>query len=161
MKNPTTDDPHDLQRFLRAQEPTYATALAELRSGQKRSHWMWFIFPQIEGLGQSPTSKYYAIKSLAEARAYLQHPVLGSRLRECAEAVLAIEGRSAAEIFGFPDDLKLRSSMTLFAALDGPNSVFARVLERFYGGRPDEQTLRIVGLQDFTALPGDPTPTPH
>ncbi|MBP8864399.1 MAG: DUF1810 family protein, partial [Anaerolineae bacterium] len=90
-----------------------------------------------------------------------QHPVLGSRLQECAEAVLAIEGRSAAEIFGFPDDLKLRSSMTLFAALAGPNSVFARVLERFYGGRPDEQTLRIVGLQDFTALPGDPTPTPH
>jgi len=161
MKNPTTDDPHDLQRFLRAQEPTYATALAELRSGQKRSHWMWFIFPQIEGLGQSPTSKYYAIKSLTEAQAYLQHPVLGPRLRECAEAILAIEDRSAAEIFGFPDDLKLRSSMTLFAALAGADSVFARVLERFYDGRPDGQTLRIVGLQDFTGSPGDSNPRPH
>ncbi|HOS80441.1 MAG TPA: DUF1810 domain-containing protein [Anaerolineae bacterium] len=161
MKNPITDDPYDLQRFLRAQEPIYATALAELRGGQKRSHWMWFIFPQIEGLGQSPTSKYYAIKSLAEAQAYLQHPLLGPRLQECAEAVLAIEGRSAAEIFGFPDDLKLRSSMTLFAALAGPDSVFARVLERFYDGRPDEQTLQIGGLQDFTGSPGAPNPRPH
>ena len=161
MKNPITNDPYDLQRFLRAQEPIYATALAELRGGQKRSHWMWFIFPQIEGLGQSPTSKYYAIKSLAEAQAYLQHPLLGPRLQECAEAVLAIEGRSAAEIFGFPDDLKLRSSMTLFAALAGPDSVFARVLERFYDGRPDEQTLRIGGLQDFTGSPGAPNPRPH
>lgn len=161
MKNPITDDPYDLQRFLRAQEPIYATALAELRGGQKRSHWMWFIFPQIEGLGQSPTSKYYAIKSLTEAQAYLQHPVLGPRLRECAEAILAIEGRSAAEIFGFPDDLKLRSSMTLFAALAGADSVFARVLERFYDGRPDGQTLRIVGLQDFTGSPGDSNPRPH
>ena len=161
MKNPMTDDPYDLQRFLRAQEPIYATALAELRGGQKRSHWMWFIFPQIEGLGQSPTSKYYAIKSLAEAQAYLQHPLLGPRLQECAEAVLAIEGRSAAEIFGFPDDLKLRSSMTLFAALAGPDSVFARVLERFYDGRPDEQTLQIAGLQDFTGSPGAPNSRPH
>ena len=109
-------DPHDLSRFVQAQAADYARALDEIRSGRKRSHWMWYIFPQFAGLGSSPTSRRYAIKSLAEAEAYLRHPVLGPRLRACAEAVLAVEGRSASEIFGTPDDMKLRSSATLLIA---------------------------------------------
>ncbi|MFN2285766.1 MAG: DUF1810 domain-containing protein, partial [Anaerolineae bacterium] len=111
------DDAFDLSRFLKAQEPVYARVLSELRGGQKRTHWMWFIFPQIDGLGFSATTKYYAIKSLTEARYYLEHPVLAARLLECAEAVLAVKGRSISEIFGYPDDLKLKSSMTLFACV--------------------------------------------
>jgi uncharacterized protein (DUF1810 family) len=134
----------DLDRYLSAQTSVYGEALAELRSGQKRSHWMWFIFPQIEGLGHSATSIRYAIKSLEEARAYLNHPVLGSRLRECAEAVCAVEGRTASDIFGFPDDLKLRSSMTLFAAVAEPKSVFIRVLEKYFQGKQDERTLQLL-----------------
>ncbi len=137
----------DLERFLSAQAPVYGQALAELRRGQKRSHWMWFVFPQIEGLGHSSTSIHYAIKSLEEARAYLKHPVLGSRLRECAEAVYAVEGHTASDIFGFPDDLKLRSSMTLFAAVAEPESVFLRVLEKYFQGKQDERTLQLLKRQ--------------
>ncbi len=138
-------DPYDLMRFLSAQEPVFDRVLAELRSGQKRSHWMWFIFPQIAGLGNSPTSRYYAIQSLEEARAYLNHPILGPRLVQCAEILLGIEGRSASEIFDFPDDLKLRSFMTLFDRVMDSPSVFSRVLEKYYGGKQDEATLKILG----------------
>ena len=141
----TADDPYDLDRFVKAQAETYERALAELRSGQKRTHWMWYIFPQLDGLAFSATSKRYAIKSLEEARAYLGHSLLGSRLQECAEAVLRIEGRSAAAIFGSPDDLKLRSCATLFASVSPPGSVFDRVLERYYGSERDGRTLRLLG----------------
>jgi uncharacterized protein (DUF1810 family) len=137
-----TADPFNLQRFVRAQAGVYEEALAELGSGRKRTHWMWFIFPQIQGLGYSATSRHYAIKSLAEAREYLRHPVLGPRLLACAEAVLAVEGRSASAIFSYPDDLKLHSSMTLFAAAAGPDSAFARVLDKYFAGSQDEGTLR-------------------
>lgn len=112
-----TDDPYDLSRFVRAQEDDYAQALAELVSGRKRSHWMWYVFPQFDGLAFSSTSKLYSIKSVAEAKAYLAHPLLGPRLLECAEAVVRVEGRSATEIFGSPDDLKLKSCATLFGSL--------------------------------------------
>src|SRR5512134_731959 len=122
------NDPYDLNRFISAQEGIYDRVLAELRGGQKRTHWMWYIFPQIDGLGHSPTTRHYAIKSLEEARRYLSHPVLGARLVECAESVLAVQGRSASDIFGYPDDMKLQSSMTLFARVAGPRSVFERVL---------------------------------
>jgi len=127
-------DPFDLDRFVSAQDQggTYARARAELRQGRKVSHWMWFVFPQIEGLGRSPTAQRYAIASLAEARAYLEHPLLGARLRECAAALLAVEGRSAAEILGGVDALKLRSSMTLFSRADPAEPLFGAVLERFY-----------------------------
>jgi uncharacterized protein (DUF1810 family) len=140
-------EPYDLNRFITAQEGVYDRALAELRDGMKRSHWMWFIFPQIEGLGQSPTSRHYSIKSLEEARQYLSHPVLGQRLTECSEAVLAVKGQSASDIFGHPDDWKLQSSMTLFELVSGPDSVFARVLEKYYAGKRDTKTLQIVGKQ--------------
>ncbi len=135
------DDPYDFDRFVRAQEPDYARALSELRAGQKRSHWMWYIFPQIQGLGGSAMSRRYSIKSEAEAKAYLEHPVLGARLRECFAAVKNIEGRSALEIFGSPDDLKLRSSATLFAAVSD-DAVFEDVLQKYFGGAHDEATLR-------------------
>jgi uncharacterized protein (DUF1810 family) len=130
----------DLDRFASAQAGVYADALAELKAGRKRTHWMWFIFPQIAGLGFSPAAQRYAIASLDEARAYLAHPVLGPRLRECAQTLLAVDGMSAREILGYPDDLKLRSSMTLFArAADDPD-VFEAVLDRYYDG-PDPRTL--------------------
>jgi uncharacterized protein (DUF1810 family) len=137
-------DPFDLRRFVRAQEDVYDAALAELRGGRKRTHWMWFIFPQIDGLGHSSTSQYYAIKSIEEARRYLDHPILGARLRECAETVLAIEGRTAGQIFGYPDDRKLRSSMTLFARAAGSGAVFDRVLDKYFGGEPDARTLALL-----------------
>jgi uncharacterized protein (DUF1810 family) len=140
------DDPHDLNRFLQAQADDYGQVLSEIRSGRKRSHWMWYIFPQYDGLGFSPTTRHYAIKSLAEAKAYLSHPVLGPRLVECAEAALGVQGKSASEIFGSPDDLKLRSCATLFACASPPGSVFARVLDRFFQGRRDGQTLRLLGM---------------
>jgi len=144
------DDPFDLERFVSAQDRIYDRALAELRSGRKRSHWMWFVFPQVEGLGHSSTARRYAIRSAKEAGRYLDHPVLGTRLVECAEALLAVEGRSASEILGYPDDLKLKSSMTLFEKAAGEGSVFTRVLEKYYGGERDPETLRILaGL--FTA----------
>lgn len=139
-----TTTPFNLERFVAAQARVYANALGELRGGCKRTHWMWFIFPQIEGLGHSPTSMHYAIRSLDEARAYLEHPVLGPRLVECAEALLAVEGRSASDIFGYPDDLKLRSSMTLFEQVAEPGSAFGRVLDKYYQGRRDESTLSLA-----------------
>ena len=117
-------DPYDLQRFVRAQEHDYEEALSEIRSGRKRSHWMWYIFPQFDGLGVSPTSKRYAVKSVAEARAFLAHPLLGPRLRECAAAAVRIEGLSAADIFGSPDDMKLRSCATLFASVSPAGRYF-------------------------------------
>lgn len=139
-----SNDPFDLARFTGAQEGIYDRVLTELRNGRKRSHWMWYIFPQIDGLGYSATAKRYAIKSMEEAREYLNHPVLGARLRECAEIVFDIEGRSAAEIFGYPDDVKLRSSMTLFASIAEPRSVFGLVLDKFFNGDRDERTLSLL-----------------
>ena len=148
MKKPSDPvdrgDPFDLGRFLSAQEGIYGSVLAELKRGQKRTHWMWFIFPQIDGLAHSTTSKYYAIKSIEEARKYLNHPVLGTRLLQCAETVLAVEGRSVSEIFGYPDDLKLKSSMTLFAYVADPRSVFVRILDKFFQGERDVRTLDIL-----------------
>lgn len=140
----TVGRPFDLSRFTNAQQSIYDSVLAELRSGRKRTHWMWYIFPQIDGLGHSATSKHYAIKSLEEARQYLNHPVLGKRLLECAEAVFTIEGRSASEIFGYPDDLKLKSSMTLFAYVADPHSVFARILDKYFNGERDGLTLQLL-----------------
>lgn len=137
-------DPHGLARFVEAQEQDYARALGEIRRGAKRSHWMWYIFPQFDGLGYSSTARLYAIKSLDEARAYLAHPTLGPRLVECTEAALAVEGRSAHDIFGSPDDMKLRSCATLFAAVSPPGSVFARLLDRYFEGKADERTLGLT-----------------
>jgi len=140
----STGDPYDLNRFVEAQEADYAAALGEIQSGRKRSHWMWYIFPQFAGLGFSPTSRFYAIRSRAEAAAYLAHPVLGARLAECTEAVLAVEGRTAREIFGSPDDLKLRSCATLFAAVSPPGSPFHRLLARYFDGEPDPRTIALL-----------------
>ena len=138
-------DPYDLSRFVHAQEGDYERALAELHSGQKRTHWMWYIFLQLDGLAFSATAKRYAIKSVEEATAYLAHPILGPRLRQCAEAVLRIEGRSATAIFGSPDDLKLRSCATLFASVSPPGSVFDRLLDTYYRGERDGKTLQLLG----------------
>lgn len=137
-------DPHDLQRFVDAQETggTYARALAELRDGRKRTHWMWFVLPQVAGLGLSPMAQRYAVASLAEARAYLAHPVLGPRLRECVAAMNGHEGLSAREILGRPDDMKFRSCLTLFAAATDDNADFRAALAKYYGGEPDPETLR-------------------
>ena len=129
-----------LDRFVEAQDGAYDDALAELTTGRKRTHWMWFIFPQIAGLGSSPTAQFYAIASLDEAKAYLAHPVLGPRLRECARALLAVDGRSAHDIFGYPDDLKLRSSMTLFARAAPDQPVFRQVLDHYFSGAEDDAT---------------------
>ena len=139
------DDPFDLSRFKSAQERIYSSVVAELKNGQKSSHWMWFIFPQIAGLGRSSTAQHYAIKSVAEARAYLKDPVLGVRLLECTEILEGLAGRSASAIFGYPDDLKLISSMTLFASVtEVPDSVFDRILEKYFEGEPDERTLALL-----------------
>lgn len=138
------NDPHDLNRFVDAQAGDYEQALAEIKSGRKRSHWMWYVFPQIEGLGSSSMSRRYSIKSAAEARAYLDHPLLGHRLVESAEAALRVEGRSASEIFGSPDDMKLKSCATLFASVTPPDSVFARVLGKFFKGERDDKTLKLL-----------------
>ena len=135
-----------LDRFLSAQERSYDTALREIRSGRKRSHWMWYIFPQIAGLGMSSTAQYYSIADLSEAKDYIAHPVLGARLIEISEALLTLDSSDATSVMGYPDDLKLRSSMTLFAQVSG-NPVFSAVLDKFYGGSPDTRTLRILGLQ--------------
>ena len=137
----TADDPYDLARFVTAQEPVLDRVRAELRRGRKASHWMWFVFPQVAGLGSSSTARHYAISGLDEARAYLAHPVLGPRLRECAELAAAVESGSAADVFGYPDDLKLRSSMTLFARAAPDEPVFAAVLDRYFDGEPDPATL--------------------
>ena len=138
-------DSGDLERFVDAQSTIYDAALAELRAGRKRSHWMWFVFPQLRGLGRSSTAEFYGIASLDEARRYLAHPVLGPRLVTCTEAVLAIETRSLREIFGPPDDLKFHSSMTLFSrALDTEPGVFGQVLQRFWAGKADPGTLALL-----------------
>ena len=151
-----TSDAHDLARFVAAQRGSYEHALAEIASGRKRSHWMWYVFPQVAGLGLSATSRKYAIASLAEAEAYLRHEVLGPRLIACADAALAIEGRSVREIFGSPDDLKLRSSATLFAQVSPEGSVFHRLLEKYFGGEPDAATLRLVAASGVSSAHRDP-----
>jgi uncharacterized protein (DUF1810 family) len=143
-----SEDRYALHRFVEAQEDSaiYARALAELRSGRKQSHWIWFVFPQIAGLGQSPMSQAYAIRSPAEARAYLAHPVLGPRLHECCTALLeSAPGESAERILGGIDAIKVRSSMTLFHRADPADEIFATVLDRFYGGEPDPETDRLLG----------------
>ena len=134
-------DPFDLERFVRAQEPVYAQVVSELRRGRKDSHWMWFVFPQLKGLGQSSMALRYGIASLAEARSYLDNPILGPRLRECTALVNARHGRSADEIFGYPDDMKFRSSMTLFAQAASDNAVFLDAIREFFDDKPDPLTL--------------------
>ncbi len=138
-------DPHNLSRFVEAQTADYERALAEIKSGRKRSHWMWYIFPQFAGLGFSSTSRHYAIKSRAEATAYLNHPILGPRLMQCTEAALGVEGQSAHDVFGSPDDMKLRTSATLFAQVSPAGSVFHRLLDKYFQGQPDERTLQLLG----------------
>lgn len=138
------DDPFDLQRFVDAQAAVYDRVLAELRAGAKRSHWIWFVFPQLRALGSSPTARHYGIDSLAEAKAYLAHPVLGTRLRECTRLVAAVEGRSIDDIFGWPDNLKVRSSMTLFSRAGDDDTDFRAVLDKYYGGEQDARTLELL-----------------
>jgi uncharacterized protein (DUF1810 family) len=134
-------DPYDLQRFVDAQNPVFDQVLSELRAGHKRSHWMWFIFPQIRGLGASPMAKRFAISSIAEARAYLDHPILGPRLRECTRLATEIEDRTIAEIFGYPDDVKFRSSMTLFAEATPDNALFVDAIAKYFPDGADPLTL--------------------
>ena len=137
-------DQYNLDRFVSAQADSYSTALAEIKNGRKRNHWMWYIFPQIKGLGFSETSKYYAIQNLAEAAAYLQHPILGPRLIQISNALLTLPGNNATQIFGNPDDMKLHSSMTLFATVENTTPVFAAVLDKFFGGEKDRGTLEMI-----------------
>ena len=137
-------DPHDLQRFVDAQDAVYADVVAELRRGRKASHWMWFVFPQLRELGRSATARRYGIASAEEALAYWRHPRLGPRLLECVELLLAVPGRSALQILGAPDDLKLRSSLTLFERVAPEQPAFARALDRFYGGARDPRTLELL-----------------
>ncbi|MBW8744683.1 MAG: DUF1810 domain-containing protein [Sphingomonas sp.] len=138
-------DPYDLDRFLKAQEDSYDTALDELRTGRKRSHWIWFIFPQLAGLGQSPTSQFYGIKSLEEATAYLRHPILGGRLHECLKVLQPLEQTSADQVFGELDAMKFRSSLTLFAEADPADPIVEVALDRWFDGRKDEKTLQLLG----------------
>src|SRR3954469_10170736 len=149
-KQATTLDPYNLTRFTRAQESDYERALGEIRAGQKRSHWMWYVFPQVAGLGSSATSVRYAINSREEASAYLAHPVLGPRLLECAQALLRIDRRSALQIFGSPDDMKLRSSATLFASVSRDGSVFDRTIDKYFGGQRDERTIELMRRPPLT-----------
>jgi len=142
MTNST--DPHNLQRFVDAQKPDYEQVCAELRAGHKRTHWIWFIFPQMKGLGRSETASYYGIASRQEAEAYLAHPVLGPRLRECTRLVNLVEGRTVDQIFGYPDNLKFRSSMTLFAATAADNQIFEDALEKYFAGEPDPRTIELL-----------------
>ena len=135
---------YNLQRFIDAQEASYEIALSEIKSGRKKSHWMWYIFPQVQGLGFSETSKFYAIKDIGEAKAFLEHPILGERLVRICNALLHLESDNAHNIFGSPDDLKLRSSMTLFSSLN-INPVFQKLLEKFFNGIKDDKTLQIIG----------------
>jgi len=139
---------NSLQRFLDAQQQDYETALNEVKAGRKRSHWMWYIFPQIQGLGYSETSRYYAIKNREEVTAYLNHPVLGKRLVEICEALLQSNTNDAYKIFGSPDDVKLKSSMTLFDAVDEEQPVFQQVLDKFFGDKRDDTTLRLLQSED-------------
>jgi uncharacterized protein (DUF1810 family) len=138
------EDTFDLQRFIAAQQGVYARVLDELTAGRKRSHWMWFVFPQLRSLGHSPTARFYGLSSLDEAKAYLRHAVLGARLGECTERVNAISGRSAREIFGSPDDLKFHSCLTLFAAADPGNAGFRTALDRYFAGHPDGRTRAML-----------------
>jgi uncharacterized protein (DUF1810 family) len=139
------DDPFELARFLSIQEIMYPIALGELNRGRKESPWMWFIFPQIDGLGNSGNAIYYGIKSIDEAKGYLEHPKLGTRLIECCNAILKIQGRSALDIFGFPDEMKLRSSMTLFSSVQNdPDFVFNQVLKKYFEGKPDQKTIALL-----------------
>jgi len=140
------DDAPYLDHFLAAQAAgVYETALGELRGGCKRSHWMWFVFPQLAGLGRSETARFYGISGLDEASAYLDHPVLGPRLEACCQALLDLDGRTALEIFGSPDDMKLRSSMTLFQTARGDGSIFGKVLDHYFAGEPDPLTIGLLG----------------
>lgn len=139
-------DPFDLERFVAAQGPVFDAALAELRAGRKRSHWMWFVFPQLKGLGVSPTAQFYGLGSAAEARAYLAHPVLGPRLEAAVAALAASPGRSLRAVFGTPDDLKFRSSMTLFAEV-APAGPYRAALDRWCDGEPDPKTLALLGVR--------------
>jgi uncharacterized protein (DUF1810 family) len=139
-----TPDPHNLQRFLDAQARVIDQVLAELRDGRKRSHWMWFIFPQIAGLGSSPTAQHYAISGRAEAVAYLDHPTLGPRLRQCTDLVNQVAGSTIDDIFGYPDDLKFRSSITLFSGVAPGEAVFRTALDRYFAGQPDSATLALL-----------------
>ena len=141
------DDPHDLARFVEAQARDYNQALAEIKAGRKRSHWIWYVFPQIDGLGFSSMSRRYAIKSVDEAKAYLAHPVLGKRLVEICDAAFAVEGKSAHDVFGSPDDMKLKSCATLFASVSPPDSVFERLLEKYFQGERDGKTLELIGSE--------------
>jgi len=136
-------DRYNLERFVRAQDPVYDEVCSELRDGYKRTHWMWFIFPQIKGLGHSPTANLFAITSLEEAKAYLNHPILGARLRECTRLVILVEGRNIHDIFGYPDDMKFRSSMTLFAQTTD-NQIFKDTLTKYFDGNPDPKTLELL-----------------
>lgn len=137
-------DPWELHRFVDAQEDTYESALAEIQRGSKESHWMWYVFPQLAGLGTSSTARYYAIQNRDEATAYLAHPILGPRLTECAQALLAHTHLTAHQIFGSPDDLKLRSCCTLFAAISPPNSIFQQLLDRYFPQGPDPRTVELL-----------------
>lgn len=163
IRMPTTHDEadggdsHGLDRFVRAQAGDYARALAEIRGGQKRTHWMWYVFPQVAGLGTSATARDYALTGLAEAEAYLRHPVLGPRLLESTEAALRAPGRTAREVFGYPDVMKLRSSATLFACVSPGGSVFHRLLDRHLQGEPDRRTLALLGAT-WDGRPPDPDP---
>ena len=136
-----------MQKFIEAQEAIYPQVLSELEAGRKVSHWMWFIFPQIQGLGRSSTAQYYAIKDAEQAQAYLRHPVLGARLKECVEILLRLKGKTAIDIFGDIDAVKLRSSMTLFSVVAGQDSVFAKVLKKYFNAEPDALTLQILNEQ--------------
>ena len=142
---PAADDPFDLQRFVAAQAPVYDRVRTELKNGRKQSHWMWFIFPQIAGLGHSAMAQRYAISSLHEAEAYLQHPVLGSRLRECVRLVLQVDGKSAYEILGSPDDMKFHSCVTLFGRAVPHEAVFLDALDKYFGGTEDQATVTRLG----------------
>jgi len=138
------NDPYNLQRFLDAQTPIYEEVCRELRAGKKKSHWMWFIFPQLRGLGSSPTAMAFGISSLAEARAFLEHPILGARIRECTRLVNEVENQSIHQILGYPDDLKFRSSMTLFASVGVDAQIFKDALQKYFAGEPDPLTLELL-----------------
>jgi uncharacterized protein (DUF1810 family) len=139
---------NELIRFLDAQNQMYLKALSEIKNGRKVSHWMWFIFPQLDGLGSSETAKFYAIKNLEEAAAYFHHPVLGKHLIEISKELLNISGKEAIDIFGTPDDIKLRSSMTLFSQVENVDPVFEKVLDKYFNGAPDDLTLQLLGMAE-------------
>jgi len=139
-----SDDPYELDRFLKAQEGSYDTALDELKAGRKRSHWIWFVFPQLAGLGRSPTAQFYGIKSLDEAAAYLKHPILGGRLHESLKVLQTLETKSAERVFGELDAMKFRSSLTLFAEADPTDPILEAALDRWFDGRKDEMTLQLL-----------------